>query len=398
VRAIDPFTEADPVAVLAQILAGFGCMVGHRPYLTLDADEHHTNFHVCLVGNTGEGRKGTALTRAKQVLAWIEPLFVRQRCFGGVASGQAMIKEVCDDLYRKDKEGNAVLIQAGAEDKRWLLVESEFGRTLTMCRAENSILSHVIREGFDSGNLRNTSIGTPLCATGAHISLVGHITPGELSSLIKNTTLHLNGFCNRILFLCCVKSKELRRGGQRAVPGWKAFQERLCTAYAWAKKVERVVWSESAMELWSTAGYDEVTRVHGNALDEITNRGNSIVPRLAAIQAVINGSRSREPGKALILRPHLEAALALWRYSVASARYIFGTAATLDPNGRKVLEVLEECGSASRSELSVKAFQNNDARRRLEAALSLLQRKGLVRVTEVKTAGRDREVWSRVAP
>jgi hypothetical protein len=400
VQAIDPLTEADPMAVLIQLLAGFGVMVGHGPRMTFP-DEQFTNIHVCIVGTTEEGKKGTALKRAKQVLSWIDPAFVAKRCFGGVRSGQAMIEQVCDALFRGvDKNtGEPKIVHEGAEDKRWFMVEEEFGSTLIMCRSENSILSHMIRESFDSGNLRNVAIGTPLCATSAQVGANGHITPKEFTDLLRNTTLHLNGFCNRFAFTCSVKSKEMRRGNIWIVPGAQEFQKRLQKAYPWARKVRHIAWTEGAKDLWEHSVYAEVNRVHGNILDEVANRGNAIVPRIAGIQALLNDSRhSKREDTAVVGRWHLESAIELWRsYCVPSARFIFGSSATLHPEARRVLAVLDECKRISRSDLSLKAFGNNNARLRLDKAASVLQPKGLIRIETDKTATKPCEVWTRVS-
>src|SRR5262249_45663977 len=46
VRAVGPETEADPVAVLAQLLAAFGSAVGRGPYYQVEGDRHHANLFV----------------------------------------------------------------------------------------------------------------------------------------------------------------------------------------------------------------------------------------------------------------------------------------------------------------------------------------------------------------
>src|SRR5207249_933250 len=50
VRAIEPHSEADPVAILAQVLAVVGNQIGRGPHFVVEADEHHPNLYVCLIG------------------------------------------------------------------------------------------------------------------------------------------------------------------------------------------------------------------------------------------------------------------------------------------------------------------------------------------------------------
>jgi hypothetical protein len=70
VRMLDAHTEADPVALLVQLLAAFGSAVGRGPFTKAEADRHYTNIFVALVGETAKARKGTSwghtrrLTRA----------------------------------------------------------------------------------------------------------------------------------------------------------------------------------------------------------------------------------------------------------------------------------------------------------------------------------------------
>ena len=60
VAALDPYTEADPVATLAHVLAGVGNLIGPGPHARVQHDRHPGRLNVALVGRTGKGRKGTA--------------------------------------------------------------------------------------------------------------------------------------------------------------------------------------------------------------------------------------------------------------------------------------------------------------------------------------------------
>ena len=108
--------------------------------------------------------------------------------------------------------------------------------------------------------------------------------------------------------------------------------------------------------------------------------------RLAALYAVMDESYSIE-------QEHLEAALALWEYAEASARYIFGDA-TGDPVADQILEVLKAAGNEgmTRTEIS-HVFGRNKSADRINRALMMLLKAGRVRREREETKGRAAERW-----
>ena len=69
-----------------------------------------------------------------------------------------------------------VVVDHGIEDKRLLVLEAEFASPLRVLGREGNILSAVIREGWDTGDLRTLTKNSAAKATGAHITILGHIT------------------------------------------------------------------------------------------------------------------------------------------------------------------------------------------------------------------------------
>ena len=61
VSRIEPETEADPVAILAQLLVCFGAAVGRGAYFQVEATRHHPQEFVLIVGESATSRKGTQL-------------------------------------------------------------------------------------------------------------------------------------------------------------------------------------------------------------------------------------------------------------------------------------------------------------------------------------------------
>ena len=47
VHAIEPHSESDPLAILAQLLVCFGSVIGRGAHYAVEATEHHGNEFVC---------------------------------------------------------------------------------------------------------------------------------------------------------------------------------------------------------------------------------------------------------------------------------------------------------------------------------------------------------------
>ena len=102
-----------------------------------------------------------------------------------------------------------VITDPGVEDKRLLVIESEFGSTLRVLEREGNTLSAQMRQAWDSGTLRVLTKTKAARATDAHVSILGHITREELLKYM-NQTEQANGFANRILWTSARRSKLCR--------------------------------------------------------------------------------------------------------------------------------------------------------------------------------------------
>jgi hypothetical protein len=58
VRAIEPYTEADPAALFVHLLTGLGNLIGRGPHFTVGGAKHHLNLFAIMVGQSSRGRKG----------------------------------------------------------------------------------------------------------------------------------------------------------------------------------------------------------------------------------------------------------------------------------------------------------------------------------------------------
>ncbi len=88
VRLIEPHTEADPIALLIQLLVAFGVAAGRHAHLRIEASQHYPNEFCVLVGASGKGRKGSSWDHVEHLLRTAEPDFTANRLVSGLSSGE----------------------------------------------------------------------------------------------------------------------------------------------------------------------------------------------------------------------------------------------------------------------------------------------------------------------
>jgi hypothetical protein len=89
-----------------------------------------------------------------------------------------------------------------------------------------------------------------------------------------------NGFANRMLWVCCRRSKLLPFGGQVSQLDLDHLQSKLSKAAAFAKNVVTVNWSRDAMKLWERE-YPRLTHPRPGVLGMVTSRAEAHALRLA---------------------------------------------------------------------------------------------------------------------
>ena len=100
VRTIEPQSEADPVALLIQLLTMAGNAIGRLPYYQVESDRHRTNLFCAMVGVSSKGRKGTAAGRVRAVVRTADEAWDDERLKGGLSSGEGLISEVRDPTQK----------------------------------------------------------------------------------------------------------------------------------------------------------------------------------------------------------------------------------------------------------------------------------------------------------
>jgi len=313
VRTLDPHTEADPAAILTNLLVMVGSAAGRGPHVRVGPARHGLNLDVVHVGETAKGRKGTAYAGPRLLVGDSDETW-GTRVVSGLSSGEGLIWAVRDAIEKsvpvKEKvdgrqqvvDYQVVIDDPGVDDKRLLVVEQEFASTLKVAGREGSTLSPVLRQAWDGDDLRILTKNSPAVATGPHVSVIGHITRDELLRQLDSTEA-ANGFANRFLWVCVRRSKVLPEGGQPPEAELHALTGRLRDILAFAETAGELSRDDDARALWAEV-YPELSAGKLGLFGAVTARAEAQVLRLSALYALLDRST--------LIRPaHLVAALAV---------------------------------------------------------------------------------------
>jgi hypothetical protein len=390
VRAINPQTESDPVALLGQFLVAFGNAIGRTAFYPVEAHRHYSNLFLVLVGRTAKGRKGTSW-------GWVKSLFTDEVAPGwmdriqtGLSSGEGLIWAVRDEIRKNEPiktKGRItgqqeVVADEGVSDKRLMVVEEEFSQVLRQASREGNTLSAIVRQAWDGGRLRSLTKNSPAKATDAHISIIGHITQQELVKALSETDT-ANGFANRFLWICSKRSKLLPDGGILA--DLSGLQDRVRSAVQFAKGCSRVVRNHDASALWH-AIYESLSAEQSGIMGFVTNRAEAQVLRLSVLYALLDEQSS-------VHEVHLRAGIALWEYAERSCRWIFGES-TGNRDADLILEHLVASGDMGMSLTEVtNLFGRHKTALEIRKLLKFLELEGKVIPGERACKGKAAKPW-----
>jgi hypothetical protein len=384
VRIVEPHTEADPVALLVQFLVSFGNIIGSRAYFSVEADRHHGNLFVALVGDTSKARKGTSFGHVLRLFQKIDQDWADNRRMGGLSSGEGLIEHVRDATESDDPKS----ADPGVEDKRLLVVESELSHVLKQLQRQGNTLSDTLRRAWDGDILGTMTRKQPLKATGAHVSLISHITKNELIRLLKETEA-ANGLGNRFLWACVRRSKVLPEGGNLTNADLQPLVERLRLAVSFAQQeAVEIRRDDDAREGWRRV-YEALSEGKPGLLGSMIARAEAQVVRLSMLFALLDCSK-------VVRRQHLLAGLAAWDYCEESARYTFGDSLG-DPTADTILSALRAAGTVGMTRTEIRDyFGRNKGTAEIQRALAALASLGLARMEITSTKGRSEERWFAV--
>jgi len=373
VRRIAPSTEADPVGMLVTLLAHAGAVVGSGPHVVIGGSEHPARIWPLLIGRTAGGRKGTAEAEVEKFVLSFNSYFLTECSATGLSSGEGLIGH----LSPRDKPSTSGR-DFESRDKRLLVVEPEFSRTLTAGKRESSTLSPVLRGLWDHGRAAVMTRSEPLSVTGAHVVVVAHVAPRELRLKLSDGDI-AGGLFNRFLPVLVERSQLLSH--EPATPDYADLTDLFRRRLDQATRVRRVKRTEAAERKWEDiyAGLNDDDYDEG-PVAEILARGPVYMLRLALTYALLDGADAIDV-------PHLEAALAVWRYVVASSRNAFGELSGHSDLDRIAESIASAPAGRTRTELSALFSRNADAQK-IDSLVRELIRDGRAAESIEHTAGK----------
>jgi hypothetical protein len=370
VGKLAPVTEADPVALLVTLLAAAGAAIGDGPHVLIGGSAHPARIWPLIIGRTGSGRKGESWAQTERILTAIEPSFVRENITTGLSTGEGLIAAFRD---HEDAEG-----KIKSRDKRLLIVEAEFGRTLGVTRREGNTLSAVLRTLWESGRAAVLTKSEPLRCRDAHLVVVAHITPGEL--LLKLSEADVSGgLVNR--FVPVLAGRPHLLADDADMPDLNAIE--LKRRISAARKHGRLRRNAEAAVLWKSA-YEAMSEDEEDGpLGEILARGPAYSMRLALIYALLDGASE-------IGVTHLRSGLAVWDYVAATSRRVFAQRSGRNDLDRLADYLADGHGGRTRTEIR-NLFGRNRSAESIDGLVAELERRGDAQQEEDRS-GRGRPV------
>lgn len=318
VRALEPYTEADPAGLLVNTIVTFGAMVGGEARTSVGFVRHPPAVYVTLAGRSSRSRKDTATREVEGIFRRVEEGWHDAHQVSGFGSGEAFIEHA-----------------AGSPGESILLHEPELGRLLAVASREGSSASSVLRAAWDFRRMEHRVRKQTYDAPPAPVSLVAHVTMDELKdsrSGLRPVEI-MNGFGNRFLWVYVDRRRTLATPRSlpesTLTPLVRRLRELLEVARL-AGEVERTGDAEQLwVDLYARMGDDDGPGIIG----AVTARAEALVLRLSLIYALLDGSNKVD-------RSHLESAWEIWRYCRWSAQHIWVGAGTGDSDVDRIAAVL----------------------------------------------------------
>jgi hypothetical protein len=307
VRALEPHTEADPAALLVNVLVHFGAMVGSGATTRVGAAVHVPAFFAAIVGRTSRSRKGTADAEVSAMMERVEDGWHRGHRVGGFGSGEAFIEHCAEN------PGSSVL-----------MVEPEFARLLAVASREGSSASSVLRSAWDHRPMDYRIRKTKYEAPAAPIALLAQITADELRDRRHGIRLNdvMNGFGNRVLWAYADRRKVLANPTHLDYLTESGLVIRLRDVLSIARGTGEVIRTSAAQKLWADLYERLAADDPPGTIGAVTGRAEAQLTRLSLVYALLDGSS------------------AMWRYSRWSAQHIWVGAGTGDPDLDRIESVL----------------------------------------------------------
>jgi hypothetical protein len=374
-RAGSDNTEANPYAIAAAALAYLGTAVGRGPYIPIGDDWNHARLFLVHVGRSSLGKKGTAkrlIFRINSAVKALDEYLVPQVHRGGLSTREGLALMIHDGYMDGKKEIPAI------EDKRLLVVESEFANVLHQSKRDGNTLSAALRDAWDGTENRPAVKTCRVWASEPHVGIIADVTPSELRELMQKREL-TNGFANRFIFFWAEGNKAIPFPKQTPNSAVTELADRVAQVLKFAKAdhheekdVIRMEFSPEAKSLYAKLYEGELRdRSAGEHITGLLDRRAPMLLRLAMLFALTDKT-------SVIAEEHINAAMTWVRYWVDSVKFIFqsamdeaGAAATTD-TAQRIVSYLTEHIQATRTKLYKECFGGHVSKATLDKALDEL--------------------------
>jgi hypothetical protein len=307
---------------------------------------------------------------------------MRTRVLNGLSTAEGLLVALGAGAG-KDPDAAAEMV---APDGRLTVEETEFAKILNLAKREGNNLAQVLRQLWETDDAGTMTRANPLRVAGAHLTVVAHITPGELGIKLSSGEV-LGGTLNRFLFVACERSQLL--ADELLRPDLSELTRTVGEAAESARWVREVRRDRRATELWREVYAALCADEPDGHLGAVLGRGPAYTNRLAMVYALADGA-------SMIATDHLLAGLSVWHYAAESARRLFSDGRQRDDLERLAEYIAGAGGGRTRTEIFVECFGRNKLRPQLDSMFDRLLDRGDIAEEREETAGRPvtRFLWT----
>ena len=373
-------SEAHPVAVAANFLALFCCLIGRTAFQHIGDAVIHARLFLLIIGKSGKARKGTAEHTPREVARRADAILRRRHGTqdrlrihaGGLSSGEGVGYAIRDPRDPDEKTGKGG--DPGVKDKRLLVIESEFANVLAQAKREGNILSATLRNLWDGRDIEPLTKTSQVTATKPHIVLIGHITVHEV---VERSTENdaANGTLNRHMMLHVHRPKLVPLPEPTPGDVLDDLAERLADAVDFATQgdphgnnTREVRMSAQARECWVEM-YPQITQDREGLAGSLMARSEVYARMLAMIFALLDKRDVIEPADLLMALAWVE----YWRQSIEFVWRQGEHQTELDDFTKAVLEQVTRAPGVKLSDLQEhwKRKRTDEVKAALETLLNL---------------------------
>lgn len=398
-------SEANPFAVMANLIVMLGSIIGRKAYIKIGFKKHYPIFFILHVGKASKGKKGTATDIVECLYEKLEEEipYLPKYISGGLSTGEGLVNLIHDGIKNNDPKKKEEWEAPPIEDKRLWIVESEFNNIFTQSQRNGNSLIDTLRILWDGKKLAPLTKTNKIEVKNPHINIMGHITPYELRNNLSSNNL-ANGFASRFMIIYADRSKYIsepesdseiiNKSKNKLVEIINYVEASDFTKY---DQIE-VTRNEEAKSLFDKYYYEIEGQENSEKLDPMLGRRIATLKRLAMLFALTDKTN-------IINTDHIHAAKCWIDYWTSSIGYLFETGKQQEEHKKitematRISEFLKNKNKASRSDISSSVFKGKANKHDLDKAINYLLAKSPATVELVEdnsTGGRPKKIYKYI--